>query len=64
MACSDLFGGWSSAWIDELALPRPHAGKVTSLRQPGPPVVVCPCHEVFGFTGCLAACNSTSCPGW
>jgi transposase len=33
VACSDLFGAWGSAWLDELRLPRPYAGKVTSLRQ-------------------------------
>jgi transposase len=33
VACSDLFGAWGTAWLDELALPQPYAGKVTSLRQ-------------------------------
>ncbi|HEY6788410.1 MAG TPA: transposase, partial [Trebonia sp.] len=31
--CSDLFGAFGSAWLDELKLPQPYAGKVTSLRQ-------------------------------
>jgi transposase len=33
VTCSDIFGGWGSAWLDELALPQPYAGKVASLRQ-------------------------------
>jgi transposase len=33
VSCSDIFGGWGSAWLDELALPQPYAGKVASLRQ-------------------------------
>jgi len=33
VSCSDIFGAWGSAWLDELALPRPYAGKVASLRQ-------------------------------
>ena len=33
VACSDLFGAWGSAWLDDLRLPQPYAGKVTSLRQ-------------------------------
>ncbi len=32
VTCSDIFGGWGSAWL-ELALPQPYAGKVASLRQ-------------------------------
>ncbi len=32
VSCSDIFGGWA-AWLDELALPQPYAGKVASLRQ-------------------------------
>src|SRR5450631_3360263 len=30
---SDVFGKAGSAWLDELTLPQPYAGKVTSLRQ-------------------------------
>jgi len=33
VTCSDIFGGWGSTWLDELALPQPYAGKVASLRQ-------------------------------
>jgi transposase len=33
VTCSDIFGGWGSAWLDELALPQPYAGKAASLRQ-------------------------------
>jgi transposase len=33
VTCSDLFGAWGSSWLDELRLPQPYAGKVTSLRQ-------------------------------
>jgi Transposase len=33
VTCSDLFGAWGWAWLDELRLPQPYAGKVTSLRQ-------------------------------
>jgi transposase len=33
VTCSDIFGGWGSAWLDELALPQPYAGKVASLRS-------------------------------
>jgi transposase len=32
-ACSDIFGVAGSAWLDDLGLPQPYAGKVTSLRQ-------------------------------
>jgi transposase len=31
--CSDLFGAFGSAWLDELPLPQPYAGKVASLRH-------------------------------
>ena len=30
---ADVFGPGGQGWLDELALPRPYAGKVTSLRQ-------------------------------
>ncbi|HYZ57845.1 MAG TPA: IS110 family transposase [Streptosporangiaceae bacterium] len=30
---SDIFGVHGQAWLDELALPQPYAGKVASLRQ-------------------------------
>ena len=33
VTCSDIFGGWGSAWLDELALPQPYAGKVASLQS-------------------------------
>jgi transposase len=33
VTCSDIFGAWGSAWLDELALPQPYAGKVASLRS-------------------------------
>jgi transposase len=33
VTCSDLFGVHGQAWLDELKLPQPYAGKVTSLRQ-------------------------------
>jgi len=33
VTCSDIFGVWGSAWLDELALPQPYAGKVASLRS-------------------------------
>jgi Transposase len=33
VTCSDIFGVWGSAWLDGLALPRPYAGKVASLRK-------------------------------
>jgi transposase len=33
VTCSDIFGAWGSAWLDELALPQPYAGKIASLRS-------------------------------
>jgi transposase len=33
VTCSDVFGVAGSVWLDELRLPQPYAGKVTSLRQ-------------------------------
>src|SRR6266581_3847799 len=33
VTCSDVFGAAGSAWLDQLGLPQPYAGKVTSLRQ-------------------------------
>src|SRR5436309_1535159 len=30
---SDIFGAHGQAWLDELAMPQPYAGKVASLRQ-------------------------------
>ena len=30
---SDIFGVAGSAWLDQLRLPQPYAGKITSLRQ-------------------------------
>jgi transposase len=33
VTCSDLFGAWGSAWLADLVLPQPYAGKVLSLRQ-------------------------------
>jgi transposase len=33
VTCSDLFGVWGTTWLDSLALPRPYAGKVASLRR-------------------------------
>ncbi len=33
VTCSDIFGSWGNAWLDELALPQPYAGKVASLRK-------------------------------
>ena len=33
VTCSDIFGVAGSAWLDQLGLPQPYAGKVTSLRQ-------------------------------
>jgi transposase len=33
VTCSDIFGKTGSAWLDELGLPQPYAGKITSLRQ-------------------------------
>src|SRR5262249_1463905 len=32
VTCSDIFGVAGSAWLDELVLPQPYAGKVASLR--------------------------------
>lgn len=32
VACSGIFGGWGSTWLDGLELPQPYAGKVASLR--------------------------------
>jgi transposase len=31
--CSDLFGAFGPAWLDELPLPQPYAGKAASLRH-------------------------------
>ena len=33
VTCTDIFGAAGSAWLDELRLPQPYAGKVTSLRH-------------------------------
>jgi transposase len=33
VTCTDIFGVAGSAWLDQLALPQPYAGKVCSLRQ-------------------------------
>jgi transposase len=33
VTCSDIFGVAGSAWLDELPLPQPYAGKVASLRS-------------------------------
>jgi transposase len=33
VTCSDIFGVAGSAWLDQLRLPQPYAGKVTSLRH-------------------------------
>ncbi len=33
VTCTDIFGVTGSAWLDQLGLPQPYAGKVTSLRQ-------------------------------
>jgi transposase len=33
VTCSDIFGVAGSAWLDQLGLPQPYAGKVTSLRH-------------------------------
>ena len=30
---SDIFGAHGQAWLDELPLPQPYAGKVASLRM-------------------------------
>ena len=33
VTCSDIFGVAGSAWLDQLGLPQPYAGKITSLPQ-------------------------------
>jgi transposase len=33
VTCSGIFGVAGSAWLDQLGLPQPYAGKITSLRQ-------------------------------
>jgi transposase len=33
VTCTDIFGKAGSAWLDQLRLPQPYAGKVTSLRH-------------------------------
>ncbi len=33
VTCSDIFGAWGTAWLDEPALPQPYSWKVASLRQ-------------------------------
>ena len=33
VTCSDIFGAWGTAWLDELPLPQPYCWKVASLRQ-------------------------------
>ena len=33
VTCSDIFGVAGSAWLAQLGLPQPYAGKVTPLRQ-------------------------------
>ena len=33
VTCSDIFGAWGTAWLDELPLPQPYSWKVASLRQ-------------------------------
>ena len=33
VTCSDIFGVAGSAWLDQMGLPQPYAGKITSLRQ-------------------------------
>jgi transposase len=33
VTCTDIFGSRGNAWLDELALPQPYAGKVASLRK-------------------------------
>src|SRR6266700_2558554 len=33
VTCTDIFGVAGSAWLDELKLPQPYAGKVASLRM-------------------------------
>jgi transposase len=32
VTCTDIFGVWGNTWLDDLRLPQPYAGKVTSLR--------------------------------
>jgi len=33
VTCPDIFGVAGTAWLDQLGLPQPYAGKITSLRQ-------------------------------
>jgi transposase len=33
VTCTGIFGAAGSAWLDQLRLPQPYAGKVTSLRH-------------------------------
>jgi transposase len=33
VTCTDIFGAWGNAWLDDLRLPQPYAGKVASLRK-------------------------------
>jgi transposase len=33
VTCTDIFGVHGQAWLDELPMPQPYAGKVASLRQ-------------------------------
>jgi transposase len=33
VTCTDIFGTAGSAWLDQLRLPQPYGGKVTSLRH-------------------------------
>ena len=33
VTCTDIFGKAGLAWLDQLSLPQPYAGKVTSLQQ-------------------------------
>ena len=33
VTCTDIFGKAGLAWLDQLGLPQPYAGKVTSLQQ-------------------------------
>src|SRR5213082_1175490 len=33
VTCTDIFGVHGQAWLDELKVPQPYAGKVASLRQ-------------------------------
>ncbi len=32
VTCTDIFGAWGNAWLDDLRLPQPYAGKLASLR--------------------------------